>query len=208
MTAPGTMRPGGRTARVAGSVFAATVAELAARDYADISIESIAARAGVHKSTVYRRWGSKPELICQVLLDAARARIPVPDSGNAADDIRALARSVQTILSAPDSAAITSGLITGAMASGEIANLMRQFWAGRLAAFSEIVHRGIRRGQLPPDTDPAAVMQAIAAPLYYRLLVSREPVTEQDADRSAAAALAAAAAGVFASAWGDDSPTG
>jgi hypothetical protein len=49
---------------------------------------------------------------------------------------------------------------------------------------------------------------AIAAPLHYRLLVSREPVTEQDADRSAAAALAAAAAGVFASAWGHDFPTG
>ena len=63
MAAPGTIRPGGRTARVAESVFAAAIAELAERDFADISIESIAERAGVHKTTVYRRWGSTPGLV-------------------------------------------------------------------------------------------------------------------------------------------------
>ena len=67
MTAPGTARPGGRTARVAESVFAAAIAELSAREYADISVESIAARAGVDKTTVYRRWGSKAEIIRQAL---------------------------------------------------------------------------------------------------------------------------------------------
>jgi AcrR family transcriptional regulator len=197
VTAPGTLRPGGRTARIAESVFAAAIAELAERDYADISVESIAARAGVHKTTVYRRWGSKPELIRQALAGAAGTRIQVPDTGSTDTDLRALAHAVQVVLSSPQGAAITTALIVGGLSSPEIAGLMRQFWAGRLEAISVIVERAIGRGELPAGTDPATFMHAMSAPLYYQLLVTREPVTEQDADLGAAAALAAARAGVF-----------
>ena len=191
------MRPGGRTARTAEAVFAAAVGELSERDYSDISIESISARAGVHKTTVYRRWGSKVELIRQVLVGAAAARIQLPDSGSIDTDVRALARAVQAILSLPEGAAITRALIAGALSSPEIAEVMDQFWAARLEAISVIVRRAIGRGQLPAGTDAAALMHAVAAPLYYQLLVNRAPVTERDAELSAAAALAAAAAGVF-----------
>jgi len=197
MSAPGTVRPGGRTARTAEAVFAAAVGELSERDYSDISIESIAARAGVHKTTVYRRWGSKVELIRQVLVGAAAARIQLPDSGSIDTDVRALARAVQAILSLPEGAAITRALIAGALSSPEIAEVMDQFWAARLEAISVIVRRAIGRGQLPAGTDAAALMHAVAAPLYYQLLVNRAPVTERDAELSAAAALAAAAAGIF-----------
>jgi AcrR family transcriptional regulator len=197
VSASGTSRPGGRTARVAESVFAAAIAELSSRGYAEISVESIAARAGVHKTTVYRRWGSKPEIIRQALAGAADAVIPVPDTGSLAEDLRTLARAVHGVLSAPQGAAITRSLVVGGLSSPEIASLMSQFWAGRLAAISLIVDRATGRGELPPATDPAALMHAVAAPLYYELLVTRAPVTERDADRSAAAALAAARAGVF-----------
>lgn len=185
---------------MAEAVFAAAVAELSSRDYADISVESIAARAGVHKTTVYRRWGSKPEIISQALAGAAVTGIPVPDTGSVADDLRALARAVQAVLSAPAGAAITRSLVIGGLSSPEIAALMSRFWAGRVAAISVIVDRATARGELPAGTDPAALMHAVAAPLYYELLVTRVPVTERDADRGAAAALAAARAGVFADA--------
>ncbi len=191
------MRPGGRTARTAEAVFAAAVGELSERDYSDISIESIAARAGVHKTTVYRRWGSKAELIRQLLIGSAAERIQLPDSGSIDTDTRALARAVQAILSLPEGAAITRALIAGGLSSPEIAEVMDQFWAARLEAISVIVHRAIGRGQLPAGTDAAALMHALAAPLYYQLLVNRAPVTERDAELSAAATLAAAAAGVF-----------
>jgi AcrR family transcriptional regulator len=194
---PGTARPGGRTARIAESVFAAAVAELAERDYADISVESIAARAGVHKTTVYRRWGSKPELVRQALAGAAGTHIQVPDTGSVDTDLRMLARAVQAVLSSARGAAITTALIVGGLSSPEIAGLMRQFWAGRLEAISVIVERAVQRDQLPAGTDPAAFMHAMSAPLYYRLLVTRESVTERDADLGAAAALAAARAGLF-----------
>jgi len=108
-----------------------------------------------------------------------------------------LARAVQAILAAPQGAAITTALIVGGLSSPEIAELMRQFWAGRLAAIEVIVARAVGRGELPPGTDPAAFMHAVSAPLYFRLLVTREPITEPDADAAADAALAAARAGVF-----------
>ena len=197
MIAPGTARPGGRTARTAAAVYAATIEELSERAYADISIETIAARAGVHKTTVYRRWGSKAELISRALIGTASSRIQVPDTGNVETDLRLLARAVQAVLSLPEGAAITRALIVGALASAEIAGLMEQFWAARLAAISVIVDRAVQAGQLPAGTDAAALMHAVAAPLYFQLLVTRALVTESDADLSAAAALTAAAAGVF-----------
>jgi AcrR family transcriptional regulator len=178
-------------------VLAAAIEELSARDYADISVESIAARAGVHKTTVYRRWGSKVEIIKQALIGAAGARIRVPDTGSVDSDLLFLARAVQVVLSPPQGAAITTALIVGGLASAELAELMGQFWAARLAAIGVIVDRGVSRGELPAGTDPVALMRTMAAPLYYQLLIARVPVTEADADIAAAAALAAARAGVF-----------
>lgn len=64
-------------------------------------------------------------------------------------------------------------------------------------ALAPLIARAITRGQLPARTEPAALIQAIAAPLYFRLLVSGEPLTHAAADTAAAAALAAARAGVF-----------
>ena len=198
MDAPRTTRPGGRTARTATAVLAAAIDELSARDYADISVESIAARAGVHKTTVYRRWGSKVEIIKQALIGAAGAHIQVPDTGSVDGDLLLLARAVQVVLSPPQGAAITTALIVGGLASTELAEVMRQFWEVRLEAISAIVDRAVSRGELPAGTDPVALMRTLAAPLYYQLLVARVPVTEADADLAAAATLAAAKAGVFA----------
>jgi AcrR family transcriptional regulator len=198
MDAPRTTRPGGRTARTATAVLAAAIEELSARDYADISVESIAARAGVHKTTIYRRWGSKVEIIRQALIGAAGAHIQVPDTGSVDGDLLLLARAVQVVLSPPQGAAITTALIVGGLASAELAEVMRQFWEVRLEAISAIVDRAVDRGELPAGTDPVALMRTLAAPLYYQLLVARMPVTGADADLAAAATLAAAKAGVFA----------
>jgi AcrR family transcriptional regulator len=182
-------------------VFAAAIDELSERGYDDVSIETIAARAGVHKTTLYRRWHSKAELIAHALAGSAQSLIPVPDTGRAETDFRDLARSVQDVLSSPRGAAITRALLAGSATSAEIhqeiRHLMQDYWAARLAAISVIIDRAIARGELPPGTDPEAAMRAVAAPLYYQLLVTLEPITKPAADQAAAAALAAARAHVF-----------
>ena len=197
MDAPRTTRPGGRTARTGAAVLAAAIEELSARDYADISVESIAARAACTRRPFTAALGSKAEIIRQALAGAAVAHIPAPDTGKIEGDLRALARAVQVVLSPPQGAAITTALIVGGLASTELAEVMRQFWEVRLEAISAIVDRAVSRGELPAGTDPVALMRTLAAPLYYQLLVARVPVTEADADLAAAATLAAAKAGVF-----------
>jgi len=116
MDASRTARPGGRTARTTTAVLAAAIEELSVHDYADISVESIAARAGVHKTTVYRRWGSKVEIIRQALVGAASVHIQVPDTGRVESDLLLLAQAVRGVLSGPRGA-ITTALIVGALSS-------------------------------------------------------------------------------------------
>jgi AcrR family transcriptional regulator len=180
-------------------VFDATLDELASRAYDEVSVESVALRAGVHKTTVYRRWGSKDELVAEALRTAAESRIEVPDSGDVDHDLRALARAVLATLNSRDGAATVRALVSGAQRSPELGQVVRRFWAARLAQVQPIVERAVRRGQLPRDTNAAELLKYVAAPLFHRLLVLAEPLTQHAADQAAAAALAAARAGVFTS---------
>jgi AcrR family transcriptional regulator len=197
MNETGSVRPGGRTARTRAAVLDATLAELVYRGYEGISVESIAGRSGVHKTTIYRRWGSKERLVAEALEAAAESRIGTPDTGDVEGDLRALARAIQATLSGREGAAAVHALISGARASPEVRRISRRFWASRMAQVRPIVERAIGRGQLQRGTRSAEVIEHIAAPLYYWLLVGGEPPTEADADLAAAVVLAAARAGVF-----------
>lgn len=193
---PGTRRPGGRTARNRAAIFAATLAELAAVGYANLSLDALAARAGVHKTTIYRRWRTRAELVAAAFMDAAEQRLEVADTGNIDRDARRLARSVAETLAQPVVAAAIRATLS--LESPAIRNqITRTFWSSRRGAVGPLIERAIARGQLPQDTDPAAVIEAIAAPLYFRLLLSGEPLSRNAADTTAEAALAAARAGAF-----------
>ena len=199
MNETGGARPGGRTARTRAAVLDATLAELVSEGYERMSVEAIAARAGVHKTTIYRRWRTKEKLMAGALQEAAQSRIEVSDTGNIDDDLRILARTVQATLSSREGMATVRALVLGARDSTEVDRIARQFWAGRLKQVKPIVERAVERGQLPQKTSASKVIEYVSAPLYYRLLVTAEPLTETSADLAAAAALAAARAGVFTS---------
>jgi hypothetical protein len=138
--------------------------------------------------------------VAEALEAAADSRIQVPDSGDVDHDLRALARAVLAILTSRDGAATVRALVSGAQGSPAVGRVLRRFWAARLAQVGPIVQRAVSRGQLPPETNPTELMKYLAAPLFHRLLVTGEPLTEATADQAAAAALAAARAGVFTSA--------
>lgn len=197
MSEPGSARPGGRTARTREAVFGATLDVLASQGYDRMSVEDVALQAGVHKTTVYRRWGTKDRLLAEALQEAAESRIEVPDTGDIGDDLRALASSIQATLSSREGMATVRALVSGARVSPEVERIARRFWAARLARVGPIVERAVGRGQLPRGTSATGVIEHVAAPLYYRLLIMAESPTEAAADRAAAAALAAARTGIF-----------
>ena len=78
-----------------------------------------------------------------------------------------------------------------------VGQVLPVLWAARMAQTEPIVTRAVARGQLPAGTSPDDLMKHLTAPLFHRLLVTAEPLTQASADQAAAAALVAARAGVF-----------
>lgn len=190
-------RPGGRTARTRDAVFDATLAELVDSGFAQTSVEAIAQRAGVHKTTVYRRWGTKDHLIADALAHAAQSRTVVADTGDIDADMRTLARAVVVTITSRDGLATVRAIVAESPGSPELGEVLQQFWSSRRALIGPIIDAAIERGQLPHATSATELMKYVAAPLYYQLLMTDESLTEAAADRAAAAALAAARAGLL-----------
>ncbi len=190
-------RPGGRTSRTTHSVLEATLAELIDHGYVELGVEAVAARAGVHKTTVYRRWESKQRLVLDALRSAAADALPAPDTGDLESDLRLLARSVVELLTNPVGEAAVRAMVSASSSSPELSATLRDYWAARMASMSPVVDRARSRGEVPAGTDAAEVVKAMGAPLYLRLLVTAEPLDDEVADRSARAAAVAARAGAF-----------
>lgn len=197
---PGTVRPGGRTAKVRTAVLAATLDELAERGFAHLNIDEVAKRAGVGKTTVYRRWTNPTGLVADLLSDLADQSTTHPDNGDLAANLRAQAESVLGVLTDPRLGPTFEALIAAATCDDRTAAALRQFHARRIAEWAVLVDMAIAEGELPAGTDAAEVVRSIAAPLYYRQVVTREPVDADTATRAVAATLAAARAGVFVTA--------
>jgi AcrR family transcriptional regulator len=202
--APRSTRPGGRTARVRAAVVAATFEELAEHGYDQLTVEGVAARSGVHKATIYRRWGGVDGLVADALRHAAREPWPVPDTGSLDGDLRGLAALVVDTFTDPHVGAMSMAAIRAASRSRVAADALAEFFAARHAQAAVVVTRAIDRGELPPQTEADEVIRATVAPLYYRLLLTREPVDHDVAVRAARAAARAARAGVFGPPSGDD----
>ena len=182
----GTRRPGGRSARVRDAVLAATNDLLSEDGYEALRVEAVAARAGVHKTTVYRRWPSKAVLVADAARERSRRMVPVPDTGSFAGDLRALARAIAANIGSPEGARRTRTLVVAAATSTDVAEVSLDFWAERFALTGTIVDRAVERGELPERTDSRLVIETLIGPMYVRLLLTGEPVDRAFADRVAA----------------------
>lgn len=175
---PRSARPGGRSARVRAAVLAATLDELARRGYDGLSYEAVAARAGVHKTTLYRRWPDRPALVLDAMLELSSDTVRPPDTGSLRDDLLALAGAIAANLSSPQVVAILRTLVA---ASHEpvIAAAARRYWRARFDIVAEVVARGIERGELPVDASSDLIIEALIGPLYLRALVTQGALDEE-----------------------------
>ena len=194
--APGTVRPGGRTAKTREAVLRALIGELNDNGYAGSTVERIAERADVAKTTIYRRWGSLDGLLADFMADLAAREIPVPDEGDLGADLRALARDVVASLCDPAIRAAFGAMVREAAEDPAARQALSRFLGGRFATMAVIVDRAVARGELPPGTDAAGVLGTVTAVVYYRLYVLGDEASRAIADRAAATAVAAARAGV------------
>ena len=195
---PGTVRPGGRTARVRTAVLRATGDTLAEHGFAHLDLADIARRAEVGKTTVYRRWGTVTGLVADLLMDMAEQSLPRTETGSLLGDLTANARLVRRTLADPRQGALFKAVIAAATCDPKTAEALHRFYELRIQEWAPCVQQAIDRGEVPEGTDPYEVIRAVSAPLYYRLLTSGIPLDEAAADRAAEAAAAAARAGAYA----------
>ena len=158
-------RPGGRSARITAAVHAATMAALLEHGFAGMQMEDIAARAGVNKSTLYRRWGSRERLLADALASNSARQIPVPNTGSLRGDLCALALRVRDAVVSPGTRALMTALAAGH--DDDLAGIGRGFWEDRLAAARPIVERAVARGELPRDSNADELIVRVVGPIWF-----------------------------------------
>ncbi|MCM6774923.1 TetR/AcrR family transcriptional regulator [Nocardia sp. CDC159] len=194
---PGSLRPGGRTARVRTAVLRVAGDLLAEHGFDRLDLAEVAARAGVGKTTVYRRWRTPAGLVADVLTEMAETSLPHADTGSLRGDLLANARLVVATLTDARQGPLFGSLVAAATCDPEAAQALRRFYDIRLDEWTPCVEAAVARGELAPETDARAVLSAVSAPLYYRLLVTGDPLDDRVAETAAEAALLAARAGLF-----------
>jgi AcrR family transcriptional regulator len=192
-----TSRPGGRTAAVRDAVLRAAADLLVESGLEGIELTAVAERAGVGKSTVYRRWGSVPGLVADLLTDMAETSSQRPSTGSLEADLLSAARLIRRTLNDARQGPLFKAIIAAATCDPITAEALAGFYRKRLDEVSPVVADAIERGEAPVGTDPREAIRQLSAPLYYRFLTDTRRLSTADAERAVAVTMAAIGAGVF-----------
>jgi AcrR family transcriptional regulator len=186
-------RPGRpRDAHRDEAILAAAIAILNAEGYAGLTIEGVAARAGVGRPTIYRRWASKPALVVAALADSTRIAVPDVDTGSLRRDLVAMQRRQIALMNSPESRRITAGLVADLATDPELAHMyVGEYLAPRRAVVFRVLQRGVDRGELHPEADFAFVHDLLVGPLFMRAVVWGESLADDAAERTVDVVLAA-----------------
>jgi AcrR family transcriptional regulator len=169
-------RPGGRSARVREAVVAATVAELQESGYDKLSITAVAMRAGVHESSIYRRWKTREGLVVEATFALFAQKIVMPNRGSLHQDLLALMVAAGRHLSSPLGYAAMQFALA-ARDDDALTREMHEQWVLRFQTLRQAFERAATRGEWPQDADPWPFMQGLIGAVYLRVFVLREPVT-------------------------------
>jgi AcrR family transcriptional regulator len=166
-----------RNAAIDGRVLAAAAEELRRGGYGGLSIDRVAERAGVAKTTLYRRWASKAELVV-ALITSLREDVPFEPSDDPRRDLTELVTAIAANLAATPPSLIAD-LAAAAARDPRVGDSVRALWAGRHQAVTAVVAKAQEAGLVLDHVAPAVLVDQLAGPLYYRLLVTGEPITPE-----------------------------
>lgn len=188
----------GRGNKMRAAVLEAAITELTQAGYAALTVEAVAQRAGVHKTTIYRNWKDADGLVAAALASHFATDILIPDTGAVESDLRALARSLVATMTTQAGRALLTIVLSDAVRLPQFADVKNALFNDRFRRAEPVVIRAVERGELPADTDPAELLKSLAAPIYFRLVFTGEPVDDGTADRAVDVVLAAAHARALA----------
>ncbi|HTV29495.1 MAG TPA: TetR/AcrR family transcriptional regulator C-terminal ligand-binding domain-containing protein [Xanthobacteraceae bacterium] len=185
-----TARPGGRSSRVKEAVFAA-VEEFLAENPGELpSMATIAERAAVNPTSLYRRWGDARKLVGAVAVDSLMRELPVPDTGTLRGDLVGWATAAAKSLSKGGTVSMLRVMAAVPATNGKMANLRDLPIGRRVAELDAMLARGRKRGEKAPDV--VDVLDLVLAPIYLRALFMGPVKTTRGVDRLVDRALALA----------------
>lgn len=164
-------RTGGRSARVTAAVYAAVMEILAEHGYNVLSIAEVAQRAGVHDTSIYRRWTTKARLVAEAVVESSAVDLPPPDTGSFQSDIAALLRHVVARLRTPLGRAVSA--VVGSQ-EPDLIDVRRTYWTSRQATMRILLERAHERGEIPVSLDPQFVFELLVGPIFLRQTSGRQ----------------------------------
>ena len=163
--------------------------------YDGLYVEGVAARAGVSKATIYRRYPSKVALLIAAAEALGRsARGPIPDTGSLREDLCALGLGYRRLLEDSEAGRAIPALIVARHRDPDLAEAHRSFIAERRAEAVGIVQRGVVRGDIRADADVELVIDLVAGPLFSKILINGDTLDDGYVDRLVESVLQAFAA--------------
>src|SRR5690349_14191057 len=159
-----------RAERTRRAILDATREILAEEGVGRLTVEGVAARAGVAKTSIYRRFRGKDELALAVLIDMVETVSATPDLGDTREELRTFVTAVVDILSGTLMGRVMRGIVSDLATNAALGAAFReQVVALRLAEVRRLVERGVARGDLRPGADAELAHELLFGPVYYRL---------------------------------------
>jgi len=164
-----------RIARSRQVILRATVAELGEAGYGAFTIESVATRAGVAKSTIYRHWPDKVALISDAFETFHEQIVPPIEDLTARESLRRLLGHVAEVIARSPFSACVPALIEGAERDTRLAEFRHRYSALRRQSLTSLIARGVADGEFRAGPDPELAAQALLGPIFYQRLMTSEP---------------------------------
>ncbi|HEY3672748.1 MAG TPA: TetR/AcrR family transcriptional regulator [Acidimicrobiia bacterium] len=160
------------------AILEATVDVFAEVGLEALTMEGVAARAGVSKNTVYRRFPNKLDLVVSAVRCYTNVGAPPPDTGTTRGDVQALVDDLVAIVTATPMGRMLPILVAARTRTPELDLAYSEIVADKRARSAAVVRRGITRGDFRTDVDIDLVVDAFVSPVFYRLLVTNAPLDE------------------------------
>jgi AcrR family transcriptional regulator len=165
-----------RVRRSREKVLGVTAELLLERGFAGASVDEITRRSGVAKTTIYRHWPTRGDLLRDAC-SSIGTPLEVPDTGSFEGDVTALVTSLAHLLRSEKWTSVLPSVIDAAERDPDIAAVYSRLQEGYSAPLQSIIQRAMQKGELPKTSDAALLVAALTGPLFYRRWFSREPLT-------------------------------
>ena len=143
--------------------------------FSGLRLEHVAARAGVGKATIYRRWGSRQELALELLVELAGPHIPVAETGDTREELLAAVMNPLRAVTETPFGPVIRALLSEIAVDPHLGDRFRSTVVqARRAEVARIIARGIERGDLRPDADAGIATEMLVGPVYFRLMFGGE----------------------------------